>query len=73
MTAISAAGDIKVTVKQKPVDMPARIAVVNRGEAACRLIHAVRELNAERDPFGERPPIQTIALYTESERNAAFV
>src|SRR5580693_6501643 len=53
--------------------MPRRIAVVNRGEAACRLIHAVREFNADRDPFDERPPIRTIALYTESERNATFV
>jgi acetyl/propionyl-CoA carboxylase alpha subunit/acetyl-CoA carboxylase carboxyltransferase component len=53
--------------------MPRLIAVVNRGEAACRLVHAVRELNAERDPFDERPPIRTIALYTESERQATFV
>ena len=53
--------------------MPRLIAVVNRGEAACRLIHAVREFNAERDPFDERPPIRTIALYTESERHATFV
>jgi len=45
-----------------------RIAVVNRGEAAMRLINAVRELNAEG---GE--PIQTIALYTEGERTATFV
>jgi acetyl/propionyl-CoA carboxylase alpha subunit/acetyl-CoA carboxylase carboxyltransferase component len=45
-----------------------RIAVVNRGEAAMRLINAVRELNAEG---GE--PIETIALYTEGERTATFV
>ncbi|HEU5385066.1 MAG TPA: carboxyl transferase domain-containing protein [Streptosporangiaceae bacterium] len=55
------------------MDWPRRIAVVNRGEAACRLIHAVRELNAERGLFDERPPIKTIALYVESERDATFV
>jgi acetyl/propionyl-CoA carboxylase alpha subunit/acetyl-CoA carboxylase carboxyltransferase component len=46
-----------------------RIAIVNRGEAAMRLIHAVRELNAE---YGA-PPIETIALYTDGERTATFV
>ena len=45
-----------------------RIAVVNRGEAAMRLIHAVREYNAEHDV-----DIQTIALYTDPERQAMFV
>jgi acetyl/propionyl-CoA carboxylase alpha subunit/acetyl-CoA carboxylase carboxyltransferase component len=50
-----------------------RIAVVNRGEAARRLIAAVRELNAERVAAPGPPPIQTIALYTESERHAPFV
>ncbi|MET9019149.1 carboxyl transferase domain-containing protein [Actinopolymorpha sp. NPDC004070] len=45
-----------------------RIAVVNRGEAAMRLINAVRELNAEG---GE--PIETVALYTDVERTATFV
>ncbi len=50
-----------------------RIAVVNRGEAARRLIAAVRELNAERVPAEGQPPVQTIALYTESERHAPFV
>ena len=50
-----------------------RIAVVNRGEAARRLIHAVRELNAERLPTGGDVPLQTIALYTDSERHAPFV
>jgi acetyl/propionyl-CoA carboxylase alpha subunit/acetyl-CoA carboxylase carboxyltransferase component len=45
-----------------------RIAIVNRGEAAMRLIHAVRELNAEG---GEQ--IQTVALYTDAERTATFV
>ncbi len=47
-----------------------RIAIVNRGEAAMRLIHAVRDLNAERP--GE-PAIATLALYTDAERTAMFV
>ncbi len=34
-----------------------------------RLIHAVREINAE----ATAPPIETIALYTEAERMATFV
>jgi len=46
-----------------------RIAIVNRGEAAMRLIHAVRELNAETP----NSPIETIAFYTEAERTATFV
>lgn len=46
-----------------------RIAIVNRGEAAMRLIHAVRDLNAEHP---DRDPITTIALYTEAERSAMF-
>jgi acetyl/propionyl-CoA carboxylase alpha subunit/acetyl-CoA carboxylase carboxyltransferase component len=45
-----------------------RIAIVNRGEAAMRLIHAVRELNAHG---GEQ--IETVALYTDGERSAMFV
>ena len=45
-----------------------RIAVVNRGEAAMRLIHAVRELNAETGST-----IQVVALHTEGERRAMFV
>ncbi len=45
-----------------------RIAVVNRGEAAVRLIRAVREMNAEHH-YG----IRTIALHTEAERRAMFV
>jgi acetyl/propionyl-CoA carboxylase alpha subunit/acetyl-CoA carboxylase carboxyltransferase component len=44
-----------------------RIAIVNRGEAAMRLIHAVRDLNAEGGA-----PVRTIALYTEQERTAMF-
>ncbi|ROT28161.1 carboxyl transferase domain-containing protein [Micromonospora sp. HM5-17] len=49
--------------------MFSRIAIVNRGEAAMRLIHAVRELNAEAGA----PPIETVALYTDAERTATFV
>jgi acetyl/propionyl-CoA carboxylase alpha subunit/acetyl-CoA carboxylase carboxyltransferase component len=45
-----------------------RVAIVNRGEAAMRLIHAVRDLSAET---GER--IETIALYTDADRTATFV
>ncbi|MBJ8348969.1 biotin carboxylase N-terminal domain-containing protein, partial [Antrihabitans sp. YC2-6] len=45
-----------------------RIAIVNRGEAAVRLIRAVRELNAEHNQG-----IRTIALHTEAERRAMFV
>jgi acetyl/propionyl-CoA carboxylase alpha subunit len=48
--------------------VPRRIAVVNRGEAAVRLIRAVRELNAE---YG--CGITTIALHTDAERRAMFV
>ncbi|GAA6525992.1 carboxyl transferase domain-containing protein [Intrasporangium sp. DVR] len=51
--------------------MISRIAIVNRGEAAMRLIHAVRDLNAESGPGGHR--IETIALHTEGERRAMFV
>ncbi|MBB3038401.1 carboxyl transferase domain-containing protein [Hoyosella altamirensis] len=45
-----------------------RIAIVNRGEAAVRLIRAVRELNAEHN-YG----IRVVALHTEAERGALFV
>jgi acetyl/propionyl-CoA carboxylase alpha subunit/acetyl-CoA carboxylase carboxyltransferase component len=45
-----------------------RIAVINRGEPALRLIRAVRELNAEHG-YGTR----VIALHTEEERRATFV
>ena len=45
-----------------------RLAIVNRGEAAMRAIHAVRELNDSREE-----PIRVIALYSESERHALFV
>jgi acetyl/propionyl-CoA carboxylase alpha subunit/acetyl-CoA carboxylase carboxyltransferase component len=45
-----------------------RLAIVNRGEPAMRLIHAVRELNEQRDE-----PIRLIALYTDAEPDAMFV
>jgi acetyl/propionyl-CoA carboxylase alpha subunit/acetyl-CoA carboxylase carboxyltransferase component len=44
-----------------------RIAIVNRGEAAMRLINAVRELNAETGS-----QVETVALYTDAERAATF-
>ncbi|KQU07369.1 fused acetyl/propionyl-CoA carboxylase subuit alpha/methylmalonyl-CoA decarboxylase subunit alpha [Rhodococcus sp. Leaf7] len=47
-----------------------RIAVVNRGEAAVRLIRAVRELNSESR---STEPLRVIALHTEAERKAMFV
>src|SRR5579859_6757855 len=45
-----------------------RVAVVNRGEAAMRFIHAARELSHERGV-----PLRTIALFTEPDRHAMFV
>ena len=45
-----------------------RVAVLNRGEAAMRLIHAVREINA-----AGAAPIQVVALHTEGESRAMFV
>jgi len=45
-----------------------RVAIVNRGEAAMRFIHAVREFNLEH---GTR--LRTIALFTEPDRRAMFV
>ncbi|MDQ1203420.1 MULTISPECIES: ATP-binding protein [unclassified Rhodococcus (in: high G+C Gram-positive bacteria)] len=47
-----------------------RIAVVNRGEAAVRLIRAVRELNNESR---SAEPLRVIALHTDAERKAMFV
>ncbi|KRF14560.1 ATP-binding protein [Nocardioides sp. Soil796] len=47
--------------------MLTRIAVVNRGEAAIRLIRAVRDLNAEGGA-----QLTTIALFTDDERSAMF-
>ncbi|GAC1590123.1 MAG: biotin carboxylase N-terminal domain-containing protein [Acidimicrobiales bacterium] len=59
--------------EEQPVDDPrprpfGRLAIVNRGEAAMRLIHAVREFNAEHGT-----DIRTIALHTDGERSAMFV
>ncbi len=48
--------------------MFSRLAIVNRGEPAMRLIHAVGELNA-----GGGPRIETVALYTDADATAAFV
>ena len=45
-----------------------KIAIVNRGEPAVRLIRAVRELNAAKNWS-----IRTVALHTEAERRALFV
>jgi len=45
-----------------------RVAIVNRGEAAMRLIHAARDLSAET---GTR--METAALYTDADRTAMFV
>ncbi len=41
-----------------------RVAIVNRGEAAMRLVHAARDLDGE---------VVTVALHTRAERRAAFV
>jgi len=40
-----------------------RVAIVNRGEAAMRFIHAVREFNHEHGTT-----IRTIALFTDPDR-----
>ena len=45
-----------------------RLAIVNRGEPAMRLINAVREWNAEG-----RPALRVIAVYTAADRHAMFV
>lgn len=45
-----------------------RVAIINRGEAAMRFIHAVREFNQEHDTS-----LCTIALFTEPDRHAMFV
>src|SRR4051794_26824706 len=45
-----------------------RVAIVNRGEAAMRLIHAVRDLSAQ---WGVR--VETVALFTDADRGATFV
>ena len=48
--------------------MLSRLAIVNRGEPALRLIRAVRQLNEEG-----RQDITVIALHTEAEQRALFV
>ena len=45
-----------------------RVAIVNRGEPAMRLINGVVEYNAEHGT-----DLQTIALYTDPDRDALFV
>ena len=45
-----------------------RVAIVNRGEAAMRFIHAAREFRHEH-----QVPLRTIALFTEPDRQAMFV
>lgn len=45
-----------------------RLAVVNRGEAAMRLLNAVPEFNLEHGT-----DIRTIAVYTDPDRHAWFV
>ncbi len=45
-----------------------RVAIVNRGEAAMRFIHAAREFNLEHGTA-----LCTIALFTDPDRNAMFV
>ena len=44
-----------------------RVAIVNRGEAAMRFIHAAHEFRQE---YGV--PLRTIALFTEADRQAMF-
>jgi acetyl/propionyl-CoA carboxylase alpha subunit/acetyl-CoA carboxylase carboxyltransferase component len=45
-----------------------RVAIVNRGEAAMRFIHAVRDFNQEQGTS-----LRTIALFTEPDRHSMFV
>src|SRR5208337_2232589 len=45
-----------------------RVAIINRGEAAIRFIHAAREFNQENGTS-----IRAIALFTEPDRHAMFV
>ncbi len=45
-----------------------RVAIVNRGEAAMRFIHAVREFNQEHGTA-----LRCIALFTEPDRRSMFV
>jgi acetyl/propionyl-CoA carboxylase alpha subunit/acetyl-CoA carboxylase carboxyltransferase component len=66
--ATNEAGRIDLTSPSAPARSFERIAIVNRGEPAIRLIHAVRDLRA---PDGSGP--RTIALHTHAERGAMFV
>ena len=45
-----------------------RVAIINRGEAAMRFIHAAREFN-----FEQGASLCSIALFTDPDRHAAFV
>ncbi|MGB7433989.1 MAG: biotin carboxylase N-terminal domain-containing protein, partial [Candidatus Acidiferrum sp.] len=45
-----------------------RVAIVNRGEAAMRFIHAARDFNQEQGTS-----LRTIALFTEPDRHSIFV
>ncbi|MBZ5664530.1 MAG: ATP-grasp domain-containing protein [Acidobacteriia bacterium] len=45
-----------------------RVAIVNRGEAAMRFIHAARDFNQEHGTS-----LRTIALFTEPDRHSMFV
>src|ERR1039457_1179628 len=45
-----------------------RVAIVNRGEAAMRFVHAAREFNQEH-----ATSLRTIALFTEPDRHSMFV
>ena len=45
-----------------------RVAIVNRGEPAMRLLHAIRELNEQHGL-----DLKTIALFTEPDRHSMFV
>src|SRR3984957_15664967 len=58
----------RVSVYGRSQSVFSRVAIVNRGEAAMRLIHAVRDLSAET---GTR--IETVALYTDAEPAATFI
>ncbi len=68
MSVTSTVLDNRPTSDESRPQLFKRIAVVNRGEPAVRLIKAVRELNAERGT-----DIKVVALHTESERGALFV
>ncbi|MGI8814949.1 MAG: biotin carboxylase N-terminal domain-containing protein [Pseudonocardia sp.] len=55
-----------MTVRTRPHFQ--RLAIVNRGEPAMRLINAVREWNAE-----DRPALRTIAVHTAVDKRSMFV